>query len=317
MRIRWWGWSLAVAALLAAGLIAPILIGLVGTTSPTALGKEAGFLKPISLPTDPRTLMRIDPAGDATEAYRKALADYQKNTWTYEEFAAGEAAAPSGIHELLNAMTASTATLFADQPAVLINYQLEKPPLEMLVKLGRLLNRAGLLRTGHSPDEAAQYHRAAFALGEKLYAERLDYAELSAGLGLMSESATALHRLAEKRGDPDAQRRLDEFLQSTRSYIASHLLPKQRILSTIDPKTIEQHAGDVYLLAGRSQERMWRVEAILALGRARFNAARAGDQRQANRYLKELSADPNLDPIFRAAVEAAMNLTAEEYRGLQ
>jgi hypothetical protein len=57
---------------------------------------------------------------------------------------------------------------------------------------------------------------------------------------------------------------------------------------------------------------MFRVEAILKLGRYRFNSARAADQLAAPRILKTLEADP--DPAIQTAARAAQGLTVEQYR---
>ena len=57
--------------------------------------------------------------------------------------------------------------------------------------------------------------------------------------------------------------------------------------------------------------------AILALGRMRFFAGaggRAGDQRTAERLLKQLASDG--DPVIRTAAETALELTLEQYRML-
>jgi hypothetical protein len=74
------------------------------------------------------------------------------------------------------------------------------------------------------------------------------------------------------------------------------------------------HAGDVFHIARSAKDRMWRVEAILKLGRMRYNAARLADQQAATRALEELSDDA--DPVIRAAANAARNLTVQEYRML-
>lgn len=317
MRIRWWGWSIGGTIVAAVALSTPVLIGLIGTTPPTALGKNPAFVEPIQLPVGPETILLSDPSKDATEPYRLALADYQKNPRDYEEFGTGLGAAPAGIEQLLLAANAGKAKLFEDDPAKIVNYTLQKPNLDALVELGRTANRAALLRARDDPKQSRKYFESAFALGQKLFAERLNYAELSAGLGLMNEAATGMRYLAQNNPDSALEHHLTAFLDASRQYNEQHLLPTWRILSTIDPKIIGQHAGDVFLLAKQSRERMWRTEAILALGRARFNAGRAGDQRQANRYLQQLQADPHLDPVLRTAVNAAKNLTAEQYRGLQ
>jgi hypothetical protein len=75
--------------------------------------------------------------------------------------------------------------------------------------------------------------------------------------------------------------------------------------------------GDVFYLAQHAQERMWRVEAILALGRMKYfvgEGGRRGDQRGATRHLKQHALDK--DPVIRAAAKAALELTREQMRTL-
>jgi hypothetical protein len=62
---------------------------------------------------------------------------------------------------------------------------------------------------------------------------------------------------------------------------------------------------------------MWRVEAILALGRMLFydcEGRRIGDQRGASRALTNHLTDK--DPVIRAAAKAALDLTREQMRTL-
>ncbi|MCC6424375.1 MAG: hypothetical protein IT447_12935 [Phycisphaerales bacterium] len=317
MRIKWWGWSILGAVVVAAAISSPILIGWIGTTSPTALGKNPAFLEPIQLPVDPDSILKSNPAKDATNDYQMALADYQKNPRNYDEFGAGLGSAPAGIERLVSASDAGTARFFADDPAKIVNYKMQKPDIDAFVEIGRTANRAALLRAGDDPKLARKYFESAFALGRVLYAERLNHAELSAGLGLMNESAIGLRFLAQKTGDQAAEQQLTQFIDSIRQYTDQHIRPTWNILSSIDPKIIEQHTGDIYLLARQSKDKTWRTEAILTLGRYRFFATRSGDQRQATQYLSELSNTPNLPPTLQTAVQAASHLTAEQYRNLQ
>ena len=91
-----------------------------------------------------------------------------------------------------------------------------------------------------------------------------------------------------------------------------------KVISSIDQNVIRQHTGDIFEIANRSQERMWRVEAILKLGRMKFdvggNRGRFGDQAGAKRYLKSRVSDP--DPFIKTAAKAAKDLTIEQYRSM-
>ena len=100
------------------------------------------------------------------------------------------------------------------------------------------------------------------------------------------------------------------------AYIQENIDPVLHIVRSIDAKVVGEHTGDLFELAKRSRERMWRVEAILALGRVRFFAGEGGtaaNQRNAMRILRDL-AENDPDPIIRTAATAARDLTVEQYR---
>jgi hypothetical protein len=57
--------------------------------------------------------------------------------------------------------------------------------------------RTQILIEKDTPADAMALYEATFALGDKLYQERLTYAELDAGLNLMAQGSTSIARLAE------------------------------------------------------------------------------------------------------------------------
>ena len=88
-----------------------------------------------------------------------------------------------------------------------------------------------------------------------------------------------------------------------------------RVLTAVDDKVVSEHAGDVFYLAQHAGDRVWRVEAIFALGRMKYfvgSEGRAADQRGAPRMLQKLTEDS--DPVIRAAAVAGRDLTIDEYR---
>jgi hypothetical protein len=78
---------------------------------------------------------------------------------------------------------------------------------------------------------------------------------------------------------------------------------------------VGRHGGDILALARNSPEPMWRGEAILSLGRMKYNTPRRGDQNAARREVKQWLNDPN--PSVRTAAAEADNLTLEKYRTLR
>ena len=84
------------------------------------------------------------------------------------------------------------------------------------------------------------------------------------------------------------------------------------MITSIDPKVLARHVGDVFVLAEKSSERVWRVEAVLKLGMYKYYTNTPGDRRAARRMVRSLLNDP--DPAIQTAALAANELTREQYR---
>src|SRR5207244_376128 len=126
----------------------------------------------------------------------------------------------------------SRAQIFANHPAEIINYQNEPAPLEALKKLAAALSRAGLLVQKNDPRAAIQYFEAEFALGSKLFDERLTAAEMLAGIALMSESAVGLRKACEAAGQRDRVKQIDAFDESRQQLWQSRIEPMLRVLQS-------------------------------------------------------------------------------------
>lgn len=275
----------------------------------------------IALPVPPLTVLPgMTDEIDAGPIYRAAVEQYQRDPVTYGRFARSgrerdiEEIQP-GVRVVLQARTARHAILFAGNPSEIVNYNAERPALEALTVLGACARRAGQLIEKKDPAEAMHLYEAAFALGARLYEERLTWAELDSGLTLMAEAATLIGSRAQSSGDLSRAEACRKFNEARQSYVRQRLAPMQRVLTSADQAVLEEHAGDVFYYARHAEERVWRVEAILKLGRYRFNAGRVGDQRAAMRVLPELAEE--IDPAIRAAAVAARDLTEAQYRMLR
>jgi hypothetical protein len=279
-------------------------------TPTTELARDKAMLAPVALPVAPDVVVPPRDACDAGPIYRQAIERVLADRDAYERFAtegrdSQEASALAALELLPRAAACSQMRLFSSTPAEVVHYG-PKPELQAIRLAGLCAIRLGLLLTREvKPDEAMEWYRAAFALGARLYEERLVLDELMAGLELMSAAARAM-------GDKNAQ--AQTFLNGYQEYDRARLQPLRRAIGSIDPGVIATHSGDVFHIARSAKDRMWRVEAILKLGRMRYNAARLADQQAATRALEELSDDA--DPVIRAAANAARNLTVQEYRML-
>ena len=314
------GWCLSL--LMLCGLMFGMnLLNRLGEISPpTSFGTNPANLAQVSLPISPDSLLPIDPQIDSTGTYRAAIDDCTANRDSYERFErsrqAGDAEKLPGLKDLLDAAPGH-ANIFSANASQVVTYG-ETPSLDALKTLGHLCAHAALLKQSDNPAEAQKYFQAEFALGEKLYFERLTVSEFVAGLELLSESAGGLTRLLEKSGEPDQAAKFHEFDQARMNYYNDRILPVLKVLQSIDANIIADHAGDLFYIERNSQERMYRVEAIFALGRMRYYAGadgRIGNQSGAIQELKRLT--KNSDPIIQLAASQGRDLTIEQYRAIR
>ena len=284
-------------------------------------GKFPTLLSPIALPADMRA---VAPSAfveqcDAGELYRQAIEEYEANRKAYGiHFSSprtAQADAPKALELLTQAARCSRMTLFVRTPGELLNYKPETPGVEAMEKLGGLANQVGLLhRIDKKPDEARRYFGVAFASGYHLYAERLSWAEFTAGVNLMAGAARGLAKLEADAANPDRAKSLEHFADVVDQYKLKQF-EVYKIVSTIDTDTVGRHGGDILALARESPEPMWRGEAILALGRMKYNTSRRGDQLAAARQVQQWTNDPH--PAVRAAANAASALTLAQYRAMR
>jgi hypothetical protein len=180
---------------------------------------------------------------------------------------------------------------------------------------GEAAIHAALIIQKDRPDDARRLYEAVFSLGQKLFDERLSYAELDTALTLMAKGSTMIRINAESSGGSAKADAVKQFDEARIKYVKERIQPMVRVIGSNDQQVLEQHAGDVFYFARHAPERMWRVEAILKIGRYRFNAGRVGDQRSAMTVLRKLSEEH--DPVIRTAANAAQQLTIEQYRMLR
>jgi hypothetical protein len=317
-----WGISLLIV-LLVGGWVYLIERGSARTPA-TDFSKNPANFEPLRLPEPPESVFNPTSPADAGPLYRRAIDAYLADRATYSNFAAsGKLDSPkrgdlaAAIDPLIEASASLQMDLFAARPGELVNYASQKPSLEALETLGRVtIDRLALLnhRAGNT-DDAKKCYLAGFALGLNLARERVTWQELDLGLQLIGKTAPMLAKLSEETGKPidaAAYRELDD----RRREFAASLEPTLRIVRTIDPTRVATHSGDVFELAKRSKERMWRVEAMLALGRMRHFAGAGGtaaNQRAANAFLADV-AENEADPVVRAAAQSARELTVEQHR---
>lgn len=311
------GWSISAVLAMMMGLFVWFIDQGSVTTPPTTMGLDPGFVLPLSAPFSPAAI--VPTSGTCPQNhYHRAIEQYLAAPATFTPLLRAtrpeDLSSIPAIQSILDAAECRIAGIFIDRPGEIVNYDNDHPQLGALRDLGHLLVRQALLNKSNA-ELARRYYRGAFTLGATLFAERLTYAELSLGVDLMSRAAVGMKALAQAEGDQGRVEQLEGFQKKLADFARETLLPRWQIVSAIDQRLVERHAGDVFFLARQSQERMWRVEAMLKLGRYRFNAGRAADQRAAGRVVARY-AEQESDPVVRLAAQAATELTLQQYHRL-
>jgi hypothetical protein len=309
------GWMISIVLL--AGMIFGLraIDTLQQISPPTEFGKNPTTLAKIHLPISPSTVVAMNDPRDAGPIYREAIDDYLVHHDEYDDLSPAQIATAKlrGIDLILSATERSGMRLFADHPEEIVNFNPDKPALSALNKLATTALKMSLRQK--TPADALRFSDAVFSLGAKLFAERVTIAEMQMGLGLMRAGARGIKDNSTKAGDTARVEATDKFLEALQTYDNQVLSPTMTVLLSIDPKIVGQHPGDLFYIARNADERVWRVGAIYALGRLRVFAGEGGmlgDQRGADKALKELSSDK--DPIIATAAKAAAQMTAEQYQ---
>ena len=314
------GWGIA-TGIVGFAIYVAYLIVQGGQVTP-ATGWVAATVKPLTLPATALSVVPLTTAQDAGTFYRTAIDDARTNAASYDALLnatrvddAAVAARP-GLAALQSAAQCTGMTLFHDSPDAIVGYDADKPPLAELEVVGKVASHLAMLyiRQGDLPD-AGWYHAAVYSMGVKLFQERVDFAELTLGEEMMGLGSGGLLELAARQKNTPEVLSLNLVDTERLSHFDAEVQPVWQVVGTVDEATMAIHAGDMFQLAGdKAVDPMWRAEALLHLGRLRYDAARRADQVLARVVATQIAADPGQPPAVRLAAAAARDLTVEQYR---
>jgi hypothetical protein len=287
-------------------------------------GQFVNLRDPIKLPVSPDEALPdlLTQDRDAGEQYWQAVELYRKFPTGYKTFNPKEvdkAAGLPAVRLVVEARTAKRATLFLDRAKQLVNYGEPSTDLQVMANLGQFATSIGHYYVSRKSDarSARPLLEAAFSLGAKLYEERVSHEELLEGLKLMRGAAASLAELEKAEGVADRAAALKRFDNEAGGYYATMIQPLEAKVMSVGGGDVRRHAGDVFELALHNPDRMWRTEALLKVGRMKFEkGASASDQVWAKRLLSEpqrlgapdFTQDP--DPAVRHAATIARDLTS-------
>jgi hypothetical protein len=312
------GWSISAVIVLVTLWILYILAEQAKPTPATDLGRNAASYT-VSFPTDPSSLAPwMRESFEPGPLYEQIIALYEADKHLYNaslRFASTtvpEAQRWSKIMEFLfKASASSRSTIFGAKPETILDYEPDNLKLQALKTAGQAAINFGLLHYKEGDKRTSQrYFEAVFALGAKLYYERLTLGELEVAQELLGQAAPFLGTLAKDAGQNAKAQAFETFSVQRVEYSKNHILPLLRAILVLDPQV-----GDLRALAADAGDALWRIEAVLALGRCKFSAPRFTDQQAARLTIETLTQSD--DPRIRAAAFAARALTIEQFRRLR
>jgi len=276
---------------------------------PGTVGRNAASYS-MQLPLDPRPLATwMSEEQDAIAIYKEAIAEYNAKTRAYNAYIErGKLNSPEyaeiekGVNLLVKASTMRRPGVFSDRPGELITYDSDRPALkEALRTLGKTAMKVGRqAEVEKNLSRAREIYRAVYTLGVKLYEERLIFDEWYEAREMLSV-AKWLGEISESSDEGARFKQVDDQILP---FYKTKIEPVQNTIQVLYPE-----AGDAAALAVNGGDLMWRVEAILALGRCRYTSPRAGDQIGATRLIDQLMKDS--EPRVRLAASVAKALPRE------
>jgi hypothetical protein len=293
--------------------------GIVSRTGNVALNLATSpqKLEPLALPFNPQSILpsMTDSASPAA-IYAEAIEYYKANPEAYRTPELNDGKVQKGFDALLRARNCRPSTVFAGKLDKLIGYKVgDNDPyedIEALFAVGKAASNAALRASPSDSADALALAEAVFSLGVKLFDERLRFREMDAGAELIGDGAYLIGKL-----DPARASAVAPVKDGMKKLLSERAFPVWTVISSIDPNVVGRTGGDVFYLAKHSKERLWRIEAILKLGRLKHDQGEGGrgaDGRAAVIAVRKMANDASLDPALRTAAQRANDLTVEQHR---
>jgi hypothetical protein len=317
------GWGIsAVIAVIA------VLIGgqVLNVAQPTATsGWVDAKVKPLTLDQAAQTVLppMNDLKDDTGDLYRQASADFDRNKALYESLQKARDLKEvdyenlAGLNAVVTAGSCPAMDLFKSNPAEVVGFQTNVDVVDNLEDIAKAGEQVVVLlkldKTSESYAKARKYAEAIEVLGYHLYKERAAYDELSKAESILGAVDRLLIDLDRAENMPDKEAAQKGFDDARLAEFQSKIEPVSKVLRSLGTQSLIQNAGDFYeIAADRSNDRVWRVEAIRRIGRLQFDAENKADQLKAPKVLTKMASDLTDDPMVRAAATAAMNMTPKD-----
>src|SRR5688572_15100387 len=175
------GWSISAVIVILTAVVLVMLSRYGQPSSPGELGRNAASFT-ITMPVDPAGIARsMTESFDPAPIYQEAIAAYEGDPELFDAHDRIKTTEDPRVEKLrpvmdllVKAAQSRQHNVFGANPEEIINYDPDRPRVNAIRKIGKTAIYLGLLHNREKrPDEARRLYDAVYALGAKLYHERL------------------------------------------------------------------------------------------------------------------------------------------------
>lgn len=316
------GWIISAALAILMGFLLYRATKIPPPTPPTNAPELAIAHRMMVFPVAPSAVV---PPGtsefDAGDAYRDAIKLYESDSHTYEAYLVSPKGMTRdqlpGVERVVDARRCRVCHLFDTDPAALIDYSVTAhPQLEALDHVGLACSTLALLEKQSNNEDAQKLAEAEFTLGAHLAEERVTWEEFTTGYKLMQNAATTLVRVYDEQKDKGGAKRdkAEQFMTQTGDQ-SKLWVEAEKLIGSISDDASGDYAGDFFSIAADPMaDPMFRVGAMLHVGRYRFRFASQGDRIAAEAFIAKMQSEATLPPTVKVAVKVAADQTADTAR---
>lgn len=256
-------------------------------------------------------------SGDASAAYDEMIAFYNEYRATLDTIDTVETElSEKAIDLLIKAHEAGTiSSSYIDGKIPLVPNAVPEFGGAFQVIADVAMHRAEELRqrNDQQKERAMKAAKAAFALGQTLFEKSKRVPIRTAGIAIMTSGGTPLYNWSGE-GNEFAQT-MQKWTDAINELIENHWKGKSEVVYSLRLNTPDLRAtiGDLIAYATEDKDVSWRVEATLALGRAKYMVgAGKGNNRGILSTISKLKDDP--DKLVADAAKAADAYTREDVK---
>ena len=330
------GWIVGGGIVLIVLAVVTKLVFFPAPTQPTSVTRAKEFMASLPIDTPIATITDSTPSGegnagddykaafDAFKGARKAIEAFEKKIAEKEsrtQFIRGELAPPDDVLGALKTMASHLAAgarkgsfeyAFTHTPEAFEVGYFYQGALD-LIKISRAMTTLMLYHFGRKEwNDAVAVQKNLIVMGWHMAREDVRLHMTEVGLDIQNAAAGGLADIYRNWGQEDHAK----DIQVAASYQQAVNAAKRPLTTRLRVfRSLKLKSGDILNIAENHKSRAFRVQAILWLGRLRFEVGgRRGDMRITNKLLDTYAS--GRDPFEAAAAKAASDFTENDWKTL-